>query len=507
MIIILKKDMVIDIDKILLEWSYRCDKGYPDLKSQKDMAVLQEVLNEMGIETPFDVNLTETITEVAPVVATAPKTPVKKSAPTPKPAVELTPAEPLMEKTSITLPKNFTVLYKAMREAGKAERMERFIDSLPGKTIQEYVIDQLDRLCSSKTNIVELVKSFKMHKKLDDITKVNMSTGIFADLYKIQPKGTGPGEVLISWVIENAVMQGGTVSYDIDYQGQHWEVKSLIDPDSNVPNSIDPAKYGKMSNWKLSKLFSRFFENVINPYYDHGLRDDILDVFNDYPEIKRRVTEALDVLETIPQTTADGTTNLEFSGEVTSNILNTFYLGITKMNSLLLPKVRVKKDNKVAAAEGFEYDELTSITESFMLTERDVKTPPSIRVKSNAINANYWISADDVDTIVKNAGKNREVSIKVGKKIMEPGKEGKIWITNLLHNPFIQNPKMFVDSLKEIRDGFMAGKDGLIYLTKGQFHISKGMNDFFTSNMTRSTYRFSLKALNKYQNLQIQKEQ
>ena len=42
------------LDKILLEWSYRCDKGYPDVNNPADWLVLENVLVEMGIELPFE---------------------------------------------------------------------------------------------------------------------------------------------------------------------------------------------------------------------------------------------------------------------------------------------------------------------------------------------------------------------------------------------------------------------------------------------------------------------
>lgn len=40
------------LDKILLEWSYRCDKGYPDVDNPADWLVLENVLVEMGITFP-----------------------------------------------------------------------------------------------------------------------------------------------------------------------------------------------------------------------------------------------------------------------------------------------------------------------------------------------------------------------------------------------------------------------------------------------------------------------
>ncbi len=36
------------VDRLLVEWSYRCDKGYPDIDSAKDWAILNEILTEAG---------------------------------------------------------------------------------------------------------------------------------------------------------------------------------------------------------------------------------------------------------------------------------------------------------------------------------------------------------------------------------------------------------------------------------------------------------------------------
>ena len=37
----------IDLDSILHEWSWRCDKGYPDYNNLSDRIKLQEVLDEI----------------------------------------------------------------------------------------------------------------------------------------------------------------------------------------------------------------------------------------------------------------------------------------------------------------------------------------------------------------------------------------------------------------------------------------------------------------------------
>jgi hypothetical protein len=57
-----------DIDTILREWSWRCDKGYPDFNNISDRIRLQEVLDEMGIKLPFDRLVEATTSPVSKVV-------------------------------------------------------------------------------------------------------------------------------------------------------------------------------------------------------------------------------------------------------------------------------------------------------------------------------------------------------------------------------------------------------------------------------------------------------
>jgi len=64
-----------DMDTVLREWAYRCDKGYPEVGNVSDMWHLQEILKEMGIENPFP-QITEAPAKAPAVVV---KTVKKKS--------------------------------------------------------------------------------------------------------------------------------------------------------------------------------------------------------------------------------------------------------------------------------------------------------------------------------------------------------------------------------------------------------------------------------------------
>lgn len=43
---------MVNIDSLLSEWAYRCEKGYPDMDSPSDLRVLKNILNEQGITLP-----------------------------------------------------------------------------------------------------------------------------------------------------------------------------------------------------------------------------------------------------------------------------------------------------------------------------------------------------------------------------------------------------------------------------------------------------------------------
>ncbi len=58
-----------NLDAILQEWAWRCDKGYPDFNNLSDRFKLQEVLDEMKVDLPFERMLE----------APAKKAPVKKA--------------------------------------------------------------------------------------------------------------------------------------------------------------------------------------------------------------------------------------------------------------------------------------------------------------------------------------------------------------------------------------------------------------------------------------------
>ena len=40
---------MVNIDNLVNEWAYRCEKGYPDMDSPSDLRLLKVILKEQGI--------------------------------------------------------------------------------------------------------------------------------------------------------------------------------------------------------------------------------------------------------------------------------------------------------------------------------------------------------------------------------------------------------------------------------------------------------------------------
>ena len=458
------KEPKLDFDAIVTEWSYRCDKGYPDMKNKSDMIKLQEILNEMGIKAPF-----KRITELTPKeiaakakAKKAAKAKAKKAAP--KKELDAGLAGKAKLSALVEKYKNLKVLIKYLGELDKVEQFEEYMNLLPEANVVSFVASQLAEICAIDTKAKSLADIFKSEKSLTAIKKIKYKSGIYYDLFSIIPGGIGPGEIMVSWVVEGATTQGSSLSFDIDYNNKHYEVKALENADAKGSwkySSIRPAKYGMTGNFPFFAKWGNFWENVITPYYDNKLRQDVISI-TDNTAVQDKITKALDALEQIPRVTKSGNP-LPYI-EMTSTIFNNFYENIKEIHKFLPKSVKDSADvNRLA-------------------------------VKSVSTDAQFWIDKDDVDDITKAAGTGKEIGIKVGKKINNETKEARIWFSNLLNYEFVKKPENFVTELRAVRDGFAKGKAGLIYFYNGECKISAGMEDFYTSNITQGQVRFDLKS-------------
>ena len=376
--------------------------------------------------------------------------------------------ESVINEAKSQYPKELNTLISLLSGAGKLNAFDEFVNNLPGKARGQFIdfLVKLSADTSSKIYLPQMVEDFKKYKKIDALEKVDLMQGYYKLMWPTRPEGIGPGELLIGWIIKGATVQGSSESFDIDYNGGKYEVKSLIIIKDNKmspsPNSIDGAKYSDTTNYALTGEMQDFFKNIIDVYYDNDLRGSVLSLTDDEKE-KQTITEILDIFETMPRTTADGSKNLsQQMTELTPVIFNKFYNGIVEIS---------KYAKKVQNLQGSS----------------------RISLKSKTTDSQYWIDPESVDKITSAAGSDKDVNIKVGTEITDENKDGKIWFNKLISNKFIKNPKNFTQPLKQMLDGFLEGKEGLIYLLPpGKFEVVNNMSGFHVNSITRGKYRFAL---------------
>jgi len=190
------KEPKLDFDAIVTEWSYRCDKGYPDMSNKSDMIRLQEILDEMGVKAPFKRLLTE------------------------------------------------------------ATNLDKFKALVNGevKGIEPDVPDQ------AKKFIFDIFSKFPKKQKswIDSFQKSTLKSFIKSDwdlwkeFFDIAPKGMGRGEMMAVMAIKGA-KSGGTAEKDLKLPDGVWEVKE-------DPTGIRMAQSGFAGRFKYINELRKFYE-------------------------------------------------------------------------------------------------------------------------------------------------------------------------------------------------------------------------------------------------------
>jgi hypothetical protein len=73
---------------------------------------------------------------------------------------------------------------------------------------------------------------------------------VIGRLFDVSARGTGKGELAIAWLVNGAQIQGGTESYDVEYNGNKYEVK---DWSTQGSSSILTGVKSKVTNFEFWK--------------------------------------------------------------------------------------------------------------------------------------------------------------------------------------------------------------------------------------------------------------
>ena len=184
------------VQKILTEWTYRLPKGYP--VEVKDYDVLREILDEM---TDFSSTKKENIVRQAQGL----------------------PETIVTEEIDIDSIDN-QILLDRINNVGKTTEFQTFLRLLPTEA-NDVTIKYLNNISEQTAEqFASLLYSYQTISE-ELLNKINYNSGVNSELFNLDDKGIGKGEILLAALFQDAQIQGGTTSYDLVSNGQLYEIK------------------------------------------------------------------------------------------------------------------------------------------------------------------------------------------------------------------------------------------------------------------------------------------
>lgn len=208
-------------DKIVKEWSWRCSKGYPDINSPEDKAILDQLLKEWGVSTP------------------APTTPITED--DGEPEITLDALVDLLKNRKDDLPPEFIKnLYTQIQGKGKgiSSKLMEILQEKGISGIKELILSTAQRL-----NAEEKLLKYLQNSEKPGLQSLKANSG--SNLVDFLQKETGMPPALIDTLVQRVGSEGGkgvgkgeyALSLfmkdgakkeigDVDVEGQHIEVKA-----------------------------------------------------------------------------------------------------------------------------------------------------------------------------------------------------------------------------------------------------------------------------------------
>jgi hypothetical protein len=192
------------LDSIITEWRFRLPHGYPT--TSHDYNILQDVLLELT-----------SITEVEA------KNIVRK-------AMGIY-DEPVMGVESHFINEGIHIdsienqqLKDAITSAGKATEFQEFLSLLPTEA-DAITLKYLNRLTGDQTVEFANLLYSQTDVNEDSLNSVNFRNGVGVELFNLEPKGLGKGEIFLAALINDSKINGGGESFDMSVNGARYEVK------------------------------------------------------------------------------------------------------------------------------------------------------------------------------------------------------------------------------------------------------------------------------------------
>jgi hypothetical protein len=431
----------VDLDAVLQEWSWRCDKGYPDYHNASDRLKLQEVLDEMSIPLPF-----KRITEVKP----------KKTAPAKKEATKFTAAD---KKAAIA--RMMDVISKSGISKTAAAQMETKLNSMTPDKVQP-IAEKFQKLT------------------VDEFFNGGWET--FKEFWPIKGDkvGTGRGELPPVMAIKGA-SSGGTGRKDLQLSdGTQWEVKE-------DPYSIRMAKSGFSGLFEYVDEMRTFYKylvglelndrskdkqlliNLKSAFNDDSMADKLFNLLKTNFRGDRFKATAQDKQDPDYVDTETFFTRIKIAAELPASVIQMHYNAFIELKNLR--KQLVKNSDLIKTAK--------------------------MTVKTKDAESDYYISKEDAEEL-RTAKVDSEVSIHKGKSANN--KDFRVFMFNLLKifdHPYAVTPSKLVEGFQKQKDEYFGEVVGVIYYEEGKEKPYKGFRkEFVVFGISQGQGKLSLR--NKY---------
>jgi len=210
-----------NIDLILTEWCYRLPKGYPT--NSRDYEILYDVLLEVANISNDD----------ARIIVERAKGNMKQV---------------ISEAIQFDSIEN-QLLINAITSAGKAEQFQNFLKLLPTEA-DVATLNFLNNLQQEQCNQFAAMLYSQTEVNEDALNQINFRSGLAYDLFKIEPKGLGKGEILLATLINDAKINGAGATFDMTANGASYEIKDYSGGKGNA-KSIRLGTKGSVTRFKF----------------------------------------------------------------------------------------------------------------------------------------------------------------------------------------------------------------------------------------------------------------
>lgn len=114
---------------------------------------------------------------------------------------------------------------KMKNDSSFLSELTDFMFYLPEGLVTKDFLDFVNKLLEKDSE--DLIQLLNSVIGIEQVERINYSNGFLNKLYKIEPKGVGRGEIMLSWIIKGARINGGGESYDMLLNGEKYELKDV----------------------------------------------------------------------------------------------------------------------------------------------------------------------------------------------------------------------------------------------------------------------------------------